>query len=81
MDKQRFKVSFLAVPAGVSWCVIDQRTGHQVHVGNLSQHEAVELSAMLSTMAGANLRVDAALIVQGGYPVLWTGHKSVAKAS
>lgn len=81
MDTQKLRASFLAVFAGVSWSVIDQRTGEQVQVGRLSQHEAVELSAMLTSMAHDSLRVDATLIVQGGYPVLWTGHKAVSKAS
>jgi hypothetical protein len=81
MQQKEAKADFLAVPAGVSWCVVDRRSGEQVLAGYLSQLEAIELARMLTHMGRDNLRPDAALIVQGGHPVLWTGPKTSFRAS
>lgn len=42
---------FQTVCVGQSWQVIDKRSGHPVQCGPLDEFEAVELAALLSSMA------------------------------
>lgn len=43
---------FVAVRVGEIWRVMDTRNGRLVDSGPLTQHEAVDLAALLNSMAG-----------------------------